>query len=45
MIKEKSSSWYWKEVVEKWRKALYETLKENEKHYKDIKQRDSEMPV
>lgn len=37
MIKEKFFFWYWKEVVEKWRKVFYEIFKENEKYYKDIK--------
>ncbi|KAM5300553.1 geminin [Ctenodactylus gundi] len=43
MIKENPSSQYWKEVAEKRRKALYETLKENEKLHKEIEQKDNEI--
>ncbi|XP_040823633.1 geminin [Ochotona curzoniae] len=43
MVKENAPSQYWKEVAEKRRKALYETLKENEKLHKEIEQRDNEI--
>ncbi|XP_051025294.1 geminin [Acomys russatus] len=43
MIKENPSSQYWKEVAEKRRKALHETLKENEKLHKEIEQKDNEI--
>ncbi|XP_037704850.1 geminin-like [Choloepus didactylus] len=42
-VKGNPSSQYWKAVVEKWRKALYETLKENEKLHKEIEQKDNEI--
>nr|XP_002714201.2 geminin [Oryctolagus cuniculus]XP_008260713.2 geminin [Oryctolagus cuniculus]XP_008260714.2 geminin [Oryctolagus cuniculus] len=43
MVKENASSQYWKEVAENRRKALYETLKENEKLHKEIEQKDNEI--
>nr|XP_013006851.2 geminin isoform X1 [Cavia porcellus] len=43
MISETPSSQYWKEVAEKRRKALYETLKENEKLHKEIEQKNNEI--
>ncbi|XP_004432125.1 geminin [Diceros bicornis minor] len=43
MITEHPSSQYWKEVAEKRRKALFETLKENEKLHKEIEQKDNEI--
>ncbi|XP_006872891.1 PREDICTED: geminin-like [Chrysochloris asiatica] len=43
MIKENPSSQYWKEVAEKRRKALYDTLKENEKLHKEIEEKDNEI--
>ncbi|XP_006888710.1 PREDICTED: geminin-like [Elephantulus edwardii] len=43
MVKENPSSQYWKEVAEQRRKALYETLKENEKLHKEIEEKDSEI--
>uniref|UniRef100_A0A8D0RDY2 Multicilin n=1 Tax=Sus scrofa TaxID=9823 RepID=A0A8D0RDY2_PIG len=45
MITENPSSQYWKEVAEKRRKALYETLKENEKLHKEIEQKDNEIAL
>ncbi|XP_053458048.1 geminin [Nycticebus coucang] len=43
MVKENPSSQYWKEVAERRRKALYETLAENEKLYKEIEEKDNEI--
>ncbi|XP_075396854.1 geminin [Tenrec ecaudatus] len=43
MIKETPSSQYWKEIAEKRRQALYDTLKENEKLHKEIEDKDSEI--
>ncbi|XP_004712573.1 geminin [Echinops telfairi] len=43
MIKETPSSQYWKELAEKRRQALYDTLKENEKLHKEIEDKDSEI--
>ncbi|XP_037700508.1 geminin [Choloepus didactylus] len=43
MVKENPSSQYWKEVAEQRRRALYETLKENEQLHKEIEQKDNEI--
>ncbi|XP_060038763.1 geminin-like [Erinaceus europaeus] len=42
MIAENPSPQYWKEVAEQRRKALYETLQENEKLHKEIEEKDNE---
>ncbi|KAM8782501.1 geminin isoform 1-T2 [Rhynchonycteris naso] len=43
MVTENPSSQYWKEVAERRRKALYETLKENEKLHKEIEHKNREI--
>ncbi|EPQ03041.1 Geminin [Myotis brandtii] len=43
MAAENPSSQYWKEVAEQRRKALSEALKENEKLYREIEQKASEI--
>ncbi|KAK2505197.1 hypothetical protein MC885_013613 [Smutsia gigantea] len=43
MITENPSSQYWKEMAEKWKKALNEALKENEKLHKEIEEKGSEI--
>ncbi|XP_060045272.1 geminin isoform X2 [Erinaceus europaeus] len=43
MIAENPSPQYWKEVAEQRRKALYETLQENEKLHKEIEEKDNEI--
>ncbi|XP_066103248.1 geminin [Saccopteryx bilineata] len=43
MVTENPSAQYWKDVAERRRRALYETLTENEKLHKEIEHKDREI--